>query len=116
MGIEITASSVDEVKAMMLVKADLCTAGDILHGGAVMAFADSVGAIGTFLNLPDGAKGTTTIESKTNFFRGPPAGETVYATSTPLHRGRTTQVWQTRITSESDKLIALITQTQMVLR
>ena len=95
MGIEITASSIDEVTAKMSVRADLCTAGELLHGGAIMAFADSVGAIGTFLNLPDGAKGTTTIESKTNFFRGTPAGETVWTFLSPHRAG------------EDDELVAV---------
>ena len=116
MGIEVTAVASDEVCAQMPVKAELCTSGELLHGGAIMAFADSLGAIATYVNLPEGAKGTTTIESKTNFFKGTPAGQTVYGTTTPLHRGRTTQVWQTRITSAEDKLIALVTQTQMVFR
>ena len=87
----------------------------IIHGGAVMALADNVGAVGTVVNLPEGA-GTTTIESKTNFFAAIPVGETAYAESTPLHRGRTTMVWQTKITRADGRLCALVTQTQLVLQ
>jgi uncharacterized protein (TIGR00369 family) len=79
-----------------------------------MAFADTLGAIGTVVNLPQGAR-TTTIESKTNFLSAAPQGSRVLGTSTPVHRGRTTMVWQTRIESESGRLVALVTQTQMVL-
>jgi uncharacterized protein (TIGR00369 family) len=80
-----------------------------------MAFADSVGAAATIINLPPDAKGTTTLESKTNFISGANEGATLIATATPVHRGRRTQVWQTRLESEEGKLIALVTQTQMVL-
>lgn len=100
----------------MLVRPDLCTLGHTLHGGAIMALADSVGAGATFLNLPEAAKGTTTIESKTNFIGPAREGATVIATATPVHRGRRTQVWQTRLeTAEEGKLVAIVTQTQMVL-
>jgi 1,4-dihydroxy-2-naphthoyl-CoA hydrolase len=105
----------DRVVARMLVRPDLCTLGHTLHGGAIMAFADSVGAAATIVNLPDDAKGTTTIESKTNFIGGAKEGTTVIATATPVHRGRRTQVWQTRLETEEGKLVALVTQTQMVL-
>jgi 1,4-dihydroxy-2-naphthoyl-CoA hydrolase len=110
-----TEATSDRVVARMLVRADLCTANHTIHGGAVMAFADSVGAAATVINLPDDAKGTTTIESKTNFISGAKEGTTVVATATPVHRGRRTQVWQTRIESEEGKLVAVVTQTQMVL-
>jgi 1,4-dihydroxy-2-naphthoyl-CoA hydrolase len=115
MGVTFTAASPDEVVARMTVREDLCTAGAIVHGGALMALADTVGAAATFLNLPEGAKGTTTIESKTNFVAAAPAGEVLTATSTPVHRGGRTQVWQTRITRGDGRLVALVTQTQMVL-
>ena len=114
-GVQFTEADRDRVVARMLVRADLCTAGQTIHGGAVMAFADSVGAAATVINLPDDAKGTTTLESKTNFIGGAREGTTVIATATPVHRGRRTQVWQTRVETEQGKLVALVTQTQMVL-
>jgi 1,4-dihydroxy-2-naphthoyl-CoA hydrolase len=114
-GVIFTAADKDRVVAQMLVRPDLCTVGHMIHGGAVMAFADSVGAAATVINLPEDAKGTTTIESKTNFIGGAREGMTVIATATPVHRGRRTQVWQTRVESEEGKLVALVTQTQMVL-
>jgi 1,4-dihydroxy-2-naphthoyl-CoA hydrolase len=86
-----------------------------VHGGAIMALADSVGAAATVINLPDDAKGTTTIESKTNFIGAAKEGTTVIAVATPVHRGRRTQVWQTRLETEEGRLIAVVTQTQMVL-
>lgn len=103
------------VIAEMTVRADLCTAGERAHGGALMALADNTAATGTALSLPDGAVGTTTIESKTNFIGAAPLGTTLVATAMPVHRGRQTQVWQTRIESEDRKLIAVISQTQMLL-
>ncbi len=115
MGVTFTAASPDEVVARMTVREDLCTAGAIVHGGALMALADTVGAAATFLNLPEGAKGTTTIESKTNFVAAAPAGEVLTAIATPVHRGGRTQVWQTRIVRGDRKLVALVTQTQMIL-
>lgn len=115
LGLVVTKQEKDQVRAKMLVRPELCTAGDVAHGGALMAFADSVGAIATVLNLPAGAAGTTTIESKTNFVRGVKSGETVVSSTTPVHIGRRTQVWQTRLESEAGKLIAMITQTQLVL-
>jgi 1,4-dihydroxy-2-naphthoyl-CoA hydrolase len=105
----------DRVVARMLVRPDLCTLHHTIHGGAVMAFADSVGAAATVLNLPGDAKRTTTIESKTNFIGGAKEGTTVIAIATPIHRGRRTQVWQTRLETEEGKLVAVVTQTQMVL-
>jgi uncharacterized protein (TIGR00369 family) len=115
LGVTFEFAELDRVAAKMLVRDDLCTSGKAVHGGAVMALADTVGATATFLNLPEGANGTTTIESKTNFFRPAPVGTTVRATATPLHRGKRTQVWQTRIETEDGKLVALVTQTQLVL-
>lgn len=114
MGVEIGEVAQDRIVAGMLVRPDLCTTGGVCHGGALMAFADTVGAIGTVMNLPAGAR-TTTIESKTNFMGPAPVNTRVTAESTPLHRGRTTQVWQTSIRSEAGKLVAVVTQTQMVL-
>jgi len=114
LGIEYTLAEKDRVAARMMVRDELCTAHAVLHGGAIMAFADTLGAAGTILNLPDGAW-TTTIESKTNFVGPAAAGKPVLGEATPVHRGRRTQVWQTRITTEDGKLVALVTQTQMVL-
>lgn len=115
MGVTFTEAEKDRVVARMVVKADLCTLNHTIHGGAIMALADSVGAAATVINLPADAKGTTTLESKTNFIGGAKEGSTVVAIATPIHRGRRTQVWQTRIESEERKLIAVVTQTQMVL-
>ena len=112
MGVEIVERAKDRVVGRMRVRDDLCTAGGILHGGAYMAFADALGAIGGVLNLPPNAR-TTTLESKTNFLRGAPAGSTVTGEATPLHIGRRSSVWQTRITNDEGKLMALVTQTQM---
>ena len=114
MGIRIVEQSLDRVVAEMEVREDLCTARSILHGGAYMAFADTIGAVATVLNLPPGA-GTTTVESKTNFISAIRAGEIARAECTPVHRGKTTQVWTTRILRPDGKLAAIITQTQMVL-
>ena len=114
LGIELTAVTSERITARLTVRPALCTTGKILHGGAVMAFADTLGAVGTFVNLPPGAR-TTTIESKTNFLAAAPEGACVIGESTPVHRGRTTMVWQTRISLDGGKLVALVTQTQMVL-
>jgi len=114
-GVTFTEADRDRVVAKMLVRPDLCTLYKTIHGGAVMALADSVGAAATIINLPEDAKGTTTIESKTNFIGGAKEGSTLIATATPVHRGRRTQVWQTRLETEDGKLVAVVTQTQMVL-
>jgi 1,4-dihydroxy-2-naphthoyl-CoA hydrolase len=114
-GVIFTEAEQDRVVARMLVRPDLCTLGHTVHGGAIMALADSVGAAATVINLPADAKGTTTIESKTNFIGGAREGTTVVATATPVHRGRRTQVWQTRLETEDGRLVAVVTQTQMVL-
>ena len=114
MGVVLEETTPEKVVATMLVRPDLCTVGNVLHGGAFMAFADTLGAIGTVMNLAPGTR-TTTIESKTNFVGAAPVNTRVRAQSTPLHRGKTTQVWQTMIRSEADKLCAVVTQTQMVL-
>lgn len=96
------------------VRRELCTMPGLMHGGAIMAFADTLGALATMANLDD-ESGTTTIESKTNFFRGGREGSTVRGETRPLHRGRRTQVWQTTVTDADGKLVAQATQTQMVL-
>ncbi|MEN3286235.1 MAG: hypothetical protein V7634_535 [Bradyrhizobium sp.] len=114
-GVTFTEASPERVVARMLVRPDLCTLNHIIHGGAVMALADSVGAAATVINLPADAKGTTTIESKTNFIGGAKEGTTVVATATPVHRGRRTQVWQTRLETEGGRLVAIVTQTQLIL-
>jgi len=114
MGVEVVSAEKDAVRAILIVRPDLCTAGNIMHGGAIMAFADTLGAIGTVLNIPREA-GTTTIESKTNFLSAAREGTTVHAEATPIHVGKKTCVFQTRITREDGKLVAIVTQTQMVL-
>src|ERR1700734_3203385 len=114
-GVTFTEAEKDRVVARMLVRPDLCTLGHTIHGGAIMAFADSVGAAATVINLPKDAKGTTTIESKTNFIGGAREGTTLIATATPVHRGRRTQVWQTRLETEDGKRGAVATQPRMVL-
>jgi uncharacterized protein (TIGR00369 family) len=114
-GVTFVEAEKDRVVARMTVRPDLCTANNTIHGGAVMAFADSVGAAATVINLPEDAKGTTTLESKTNFIGSAKEGTTLIATATPVHRGRRTQVWTTRLESEDGKLVAIVTQTQMVL-
>jgi 1,4-dihydroxy-2-naphthoyl-CoA hydrolase len=114
LGLSITRAEPDIVVATLLVRPEICTLGDTIHGGAIMAFADTIGAVGTVMNLREG-QSTTTIESKTNFFAGAKAGTLLTAESVPLHRGRRTQVWETRITNPDGRLVAKITQTQMVL-
>jgi uncharacterized protein (TIGR00369 family) len=115
MGIEFREARRERVIAEMTVRPDLCTAGERAHGGALMALADTTAAMGTAISLPDGATGTTTIESKTNFVGGAALGTKLVAIAVPLHRGRQTQVWQTRIETEAGKLVAVVSQTQMVL-
>jgi uncharacterized protein (TIGR00369 family) len=115
MGVNVIEATADRVVGELIVRDDLCTAGGILHGGAIMAFADALGAVGAFLALPQGAVSTTTIESKTNFLGGAKAGVTVRGETTPAHRGRNTSVWQTKIDTTDGKPVALVTQTQMVL-
>ena len=113
LGIRFVEVTKDRVVAEMTYREDLTTVGGAMHGGALMAFADTVGASGAVLNLPPGAT-TTTLESKTNFFAAGRAG-VVRAEATPLHRGKRTMVWQTRVTDESGRLLSLTIQTQMVL-
>jgi 1,4-dihydroxy-2-naphthoyl-CoA hydrolase len=114
LGIKLTHISKEKVTGELSVRQELATMPDIIHGGAIMAFADNIGAVATVANLPPGAS-TTTIESKTNFFAAIPVGDTARAECTPLHRGRTTMVWQTRITRNDGRLCAMVTQTQLVL-
>jgi uncharacterized protein (TIGR00369 family) len=114
MGMQLKEVNPERIIASMEVRPDLCTVGEILHGGALMAFADTLGGIATFVNLERGAR-TTTIESKTNFLGAMPVGTRVIGECIPLHRGKTTMVWQTRVTSENGKLCAVVIQTQMVL-
>jgi uncharacterized protein (TIGR00369 family) len=114
MGVDVLERSKDRVRGRLAVRDDLCTAGGILHGGAFMAFADALGATGAVMNLEPGAR-TTTLESKTNFLGSAPVGSVVEGEATPLHIGRRSSVWQTRITNADGKLLALVTQTQMTI-
>jgi 1,4-dihydroxy-2-naphthoyl-CoA hydrolase len=113
LGIEFEETSKDRVVARLAIRDELRTVGGALHGGTLMAFADTIGAVATVLNLPPGA-GTTTLESKTNFFAAGRSG-LVRAESTPLHRGKRTMVWQTKVSDESGRMLSLTIQTQMVL-
>ncbi|MEM9494855.1 MAG: PaaI family thioesterase [Pseudomonadota bacterium] len=115
MGVKVTTATKDEVTGTLIVRDDLCTAGQIMHGGAIMAFADALGAVGAFMTLPDGANGTTTIESKTNFLGAAKEGATVTGTARPVKIGSRVSVWQTEITNDEGKAVALVTQTQLVL-
>ncbi len=114
LGIEFVSAAADRIVARMTVRPDLCTRPAVLHGGAVMAFADTLGAVGTLVNLPDGAT-TATIESKTNFIAAALEGTHILGEATPVHRGRRTMVWQTRVSTPEGRLLALVTQTQLVL-
>lgn len=114
MGVRLTAVAPDRITAEMPVRADLCTGGGILHGGAYMAFADTLGAVGTVVNLGAGQR-TTTTDSSTKFIAGAKLGSTVTGESIALHRGRTTQVWQTMIRNDQGKLCAVVTQTQLIM-
>jgi len=114
LGITFTQVEKDRVLAEIVVRPEHCTVFDSIHGGAIMAFADTVGAVGTMANLREG-QSTTTIESKTNFFAAAPAGTRLVAESIPLHRGRRTQVWETRLHNPDGRLVAKVTQTQLVL-
>lgn len=114
MGVKLVEVSPDRVVATMAVRPELCTSGGILHGGACMAFADTLGAVGTVVNLPPGAR-TTTTDSSTKFIAGAPVGSTVTGESTAFHKGRSTMVWQTLVRNEAGKLCAVVTQTQLVM-
>jgi uncharacterized protein (TIGR00369 family) len=113
LGIEFVEVTPDRVVARLKVSEKLMTVGGTLHGGTLMAFADSVGAAGTVANLAEGQR-TATLESKTNFIAGCRSG-TVRAEATPIHKGKRTHVWETRITDEAGKLLSVTTQTQMIL-
>jgi 1,4-dihydroxy-2-naphthoyl-CoA hydrolase len=114
LGIRFLGASPELVVAELTVRKELCTRPDVLHGGAIMAMADTMGAYATVINLREG-QGTTTIESKTNFLGPAPLGSTVRAECAAIHRGKRTMVWQTRITTAEGRLVAIVTQTQMVL-
>ena len=114
-GVEITSATAEAIEGYLDVRDELCTTGGIIHGGAVMAFADAMGAVGAFVSLPEGAKGTTTIESKTNFLGAAKIGERVTAVSKPLSIGRRISVWQTTMMRPDGKPVAVVTQTQLVL-
>lgn len=115
MGIKLISFRRDRIVAELLVREEMANRNGVLHGGAIMAFADNLGGTAASLNLPPGAK-TTTMESKTNFLRSITIGQTAYAECVPLHRGRTTSVWQTTVSDKNGRVAAIVTQTQLVLR
>lgn len=114
LGVEIVEATPARVRARLVVREEFCRSGHTMHGGAIMAFADMTGSVAAFLNLPEGAA-TTTIESKTNFLCAAKEGTVIEAETTPFHVGRRSSVWQTHVKREDGKLIAVVTQTQMVL-
>ena len=114
LGMKVTHVSPERVTAELVARDELNNRFGLMHGGAIMALADNLGGTATMANLKPG-QSTTTIESKTNFFAAVPIGDTAYAECIPLHRGRSTMVWQTRVTRGDGRLCALVTQTQMVL-
>jgi uncharacterized protein (TIGR00369 family) len=114
LGIEFKVLELERVVAELHVRPNLCTSGGIMHGGAYMAFADTLGAVGTLLNLSEGQR-TTTTDSSTKFIAGAKVGSSVVGESIALHRGRTTMVWQTMIKNDQGKLCAVVTQTQLVM-
>ena len=114
LGIELVEATPDRVVGRLRVRPEVGTTGGILHGGAAMALADTLAAVATFLNMPAGHT-TTTIESSTRFLAAAPGGTVVTGESTPLHKGRTTQVWQTAIRREDGRLCAMVLQTQLVM-
>ncbi len=113
-GVRMTLVTKERLEAELMVTPDHCTIPATLHGGAMMAFADNMGGCGAFLNMPEGMM-TTTVESKTNFLRPVPVGQKALAVTTPVHIGRSLQVWKTEISREDGKLAAIVTQTQMIL-
>lgn len=115
LGFELMACGADAAVVEVVLRPEHCTAGSTAHGGFLMALADFTGAAGAYQVLPEGAKGTTTIESKTNMIGAAPVGSRLRATATPVHVGRRTSVWSTRIETETGKLISVTSQTQMVL-
>ena len=114
LGIDLVSAEPDKLVAEMTVRPEFCTRPAVLHGGVIMAFGDTLGALATVANLKDGAS-TTTIESKTNFIGAAPAGPRVVGETTPVHRDRRTMIWQTRVTTAEGKLVAMVMQTQLVL-
>jgi uncharacterized protein (TIGR00369 family) len=114
LGIDLRSAEPEKIVGEMTVRPEFCTRPAVLHGGAIMAFADTLGALATIANLQDGA-GTTTIESKTNFVRAAAVGSRIVGETTPLHRGGRTMVWQTRVTTIEGKLVAIVMQTQLLL-
>lgn len=115
LGIEYVSASAEEIVGRFVVRPEFCTLGAVAHGGAIMSLADTLGGAAAFLNLPEGAKGTTTLGSQTQLVGAAPQGAILIATCTPIHRGRRTSVWQTRIATEEGRLVAVTTQTQMAL-
>ena len=115
LGIELTQATPELVAGRMRVEEHVCTTGNVLHGGAIMAFADSLGATSAFLNLPEGAI-TTTVESKTNFLRAAKLGTTVTGESKLVNKGRTLMLWQTELRGEDERLIAIVSQSQIILQ
>ena len=113
LGMEVVEATTEKIVGRMKVRDDMCTGGGILHGGAYMAFADTLGALATVVNMPAGSN-TATIESKTNFIGAARVGTTITGIATAFHKGRTTQVWQTQITGEDGRLLAVVSQTQIV--
>ena len=114
LGMKVTHVSPERVTAELVMREELNNRFGIMHGGAIMALADNIGGTATMANLKPG-QSTTTVESKSNFFATIPIGDIAKAECTPLHRGRSTMVWQTRVTRGDGKLCALVTQTQLVL-
>ena len=113
LGAEFVSADAKAVTARMVVRPDLCTLGGVAHGGAIMSFADTLGGVLAFVNLPEGSAGTTTVESKTNFVGTAPVGTKLIGSCSLVHRGRRTQVAQTRVETEQGKLVALVIQMQM---
>ena len=114
LGIRLIEADADHVVGTMLVRPEMCTAGRTVHGGAMMSLADTLGAVATVLNLPQGHR-TVTLESKTNFLGGAAAGTELRGETTVLHKGRTTHVWQTRLINAEGRLSAVVIQTQMII-
>src|SRR5262245_64081792 len=114
LGIQLVSAEPEKIVGAMTVQPEFCTRPEVLHGGAIMAFADTLGALATLANLKDGA-GTTTIESKTNFISAATVGSRIVGETTPVHRGARTMVWQTRVRTLEGKLVAIVMQTQLLL-
>ncbi|MGO9740196.1 MAG: PaaI family thioesterase [Roseiarcus sp.] len=115
LGVEYVSANLDEVVGRLVVRPELCTLGSFAHGGALMSFADTLGGAAAFLNLPQGAKATTTLSSQTQLVGAAPEGTVLIARCTPIHRGQRSSVWETRVETEDGRLISVTTQTQMTL-